>query len=66
MPAPVQTPQLTASNVHGARDGEAQSDPVVLGLPDAPALPGDAITAAVGKIVLKWTAPQTNGFIGTR
>ena len=39
---------------------------MVLGLPDAPALPGDAITAAVGKIVLKWTAPQTNGFIGTR
>jgi len=59
--------QLTASNVHGAHGPVAQSEPVVLGLPDAPTLPGDAVTAAaVGKITLKWSAEQTNDFIGTK
>ncbi len=42
------------------------SEAVVVGLPDAPELPADAVTADVGKINLKWTATQTNAFIGTK
>lgn len=44
----------------------AESDALVLGLPDVPTLPADAVTATVGKITLKWTAPHTNDFIGTQ
>lgn len=58
--------QLTASNEHGTPSEEVISQDVVVGLPDAPTLPGDAVTAAVGKITLKWSAEQTNDFIGTK
>ena len=63
---PAHALQLTASNEHGAHGPVALSEPVVVGLPDAPTLPADAVTADVGKITLKWTAPQTNDFIGTK
>lgn len=54
--------------MHGARGDAAEAEPVVLGLPDAPALlaGADGISPSVGKVALKWTAPQTNGFIGTK
>ena len=58
--------QLTASNEHGAHGPVAQSEPVVLGLPDEPTLPADAVAAGVGKITLKWSAPEVNAFIGTQ
>ena len=58
--------QVVASNVHKTTSLAAVSQQVVVGLPDAPTLPADAVTAAVGKITLKWTAPQTNDFIGTQ
>lgn len=56
--------QLTASNVHGAHAEPTEAAPVVLGLPDAPTV--TEVTPTVGKVALKWTAPQTNGFIGTK
>ncbi|PRW20837.1 Ig-like domain repeat [Chlorella sorokiniana] len=58
--------KLTASNEHGDHGPVAESDALVLGLPDVPTLPADAVTATVGKITLKWTAPHTNDFIGTQ
>lgn len=48
-----------------ATSATVESEAVVVGLPDGPSLPADAISAGVGKITLKWTAPQTNAFIGT-
>jgi len=59
-------PQVTATNEHKATSDKAVSEAVVVGLPDAPELPADAVTADVGKITLKWTAAQTNAFIGTK
>ena len=46
----------------------AESDAVVLGLPDAPTLaPGtDGINPGVGRVTIAWSAPQTNAFIGTK
>lgn len=38
----------------------------MVGLPDAPTLSDDAVTAGVGKITLKWAAAPTNAFIGTK
>ena len=66
--APIITAQLTASNTHGAHGPVAESEAVVLGLPDAPTLaPGtDGINPGVGKLTLTWSAPQTNAFIGTK
>lgn len=64
-PHTTHTLQLTASNPRGDHGPVAQSEAVVLGLPDAPTLAGDAVAPSVGKITLKWSAPQTNGFIGT-
>ena len=58
--------QLTASNVHETPSEEAISQNVVVGLPDAPTLPADAVAAGVGKITLKWSAPEVNAFIGTQ
>ena len=60
--------QLTASNEHGAHGPVAQSEPVVLGLPDEPTLLSgtNGINPGVGKLALAWTAPQTNDFIGTK
>ncbi|PRW20918.1 fibronectin type III domain-containing [Chlorella sorokiniana] len=58
--------EVTATNEHKATSDKAVSEAVVVGVPDAPTLPADAVTADVGKITLKWTAPQTNAFIGTK
>jgi len=60
--------QVVASNVHGTESAEAESEQVVIGLPDAPTLLAGAngISPSVGKVVLKWTAPESNSFIGTK
>lgn len=60
--------QLTASNTHGDHGPVAETEAVVLGLPDAPTLAAgtDGINPGVGKVTLSWTAPQTNAFIGTK
>ena len=56
--------QLTASNVHSDHGEPTEAAPVVLGLPDAPTV--TEVTPTVGKVALKWTAAQTNAFIGTK
>ena len=58
--------QVTATNEHKAASNKAVSEAVVVGLPDAPTLPADAVTADVGRITLKWSAEQTNAFIDTK
>lgn len=57
--------QVAIANKYDATSATAESEAVVVGLPDAPTLPTDAVSAGVGQITLKWTAPQTNAFIGT-
>lgn len=46
----------------------AESEAVVLGLPDAPILAAgtEGINPGVGRVSLAWSAPQTNAFIGTK
>ena len=58
--------QVTAANEFDATSDKAVSEAVVVGLPDAPTLPADAVAAGVGKITLKWSAPEVNAFIGTQ
>ena len=58
--------QVTATNTYGATSDKSVSEAVVVGLPGAPSLPDDAVSAGVGKVTLKWTAPKANAFIGTR
>lgn len=64
-PVPVACVQVAAANKHDATSALAESEAVVVGLPSAPRLPVDPVSAGVGKISLKWEADQTNVFIGT-
>lgn len=57
--------QVTAANMYDATSATVESEAVVVGLPDAPTLPTDAVSAGVGKITLKWDAAATNAQIGT-
>lgn len=56
--------QLVASNVHGTASAESLSNQLVVGLPDAPTV--TEVAPTVGKVALKWTTPESNGFIGTK
>ena len=54
--------------MHDTASQPALSDTVVVGLPDAPTVLAGAlgISPGVGKVALKWTAPEANAFIGTK
>lgn len=56
--------QVTASNQNNAT--KTVSGSMVVGLPEAPNLPADAVTPGIGKITLRWTADAVNNAIGTR
>lgn len=62
---PLPCVQVAAANVYDATSAIAESEAVVVGLPSAPKLPADPVSAGVGKITLKWEADQTNAFIRT-